>query len=67
MWDLITGLPKPVDHLNLDIKGPLTSCNWHPKYNLIAFGGFIQLCPIMVYGHVLSEAEQKSVAVAQVQ
>lgn len=41
MWDLITGLPKSVDHLNLDIKGPLTSCNWHPKYNLIAFGGFI--------------------------
>ena len=62
MWDLMTGAQISTDHLNLDIKGPLITCTWHPKYNLVAFGGFVQLCPIMVYGNVLSEVEQKMVA-----
>lgn len=62
MWDLITGIPISTDHLNLDIKGNLITCAWHPKYNLIAFGGFVELCPVMVYGNVLSDAEQKLVA-----
>lgn len=56
MWDLITGIPISTDHLNLDIKGNLITCAWHPKYNLVAFGGFVELCPVMVYGNVLSDA-----------
>lgn len=62
MWDLRSGLSINVDHLNLQIKGPLVTCSWHPKYNLVAFGGFVELCPILVYGNVLSAAEQKLVA-----
>lgn len=41
LWDLRYGNSIPVDHLNLDIKGPLITCDWHPKYNLVAFGGFV--------------------------
>lgn len=62
MWDLSTGSQISLDHLNLDIKGALVTCSWHPLYNLVAFGGFVELCPIMVYGNVLSESEQKLVA-----
>lgn len=62
LWDLITGGPISLDHLNLDIKGPLITCDWHRKYNLVAFGGFVELCPILVYGNILSDAEQKIVA-----
>lgn len=62
MWDLGSGSSVSLDHLNLDIKGPLVTCSWHPKYNLVAFGGFVELCPIMVYGNLLNEAEQKLVA-----
>lgn len=62
LWDLVTGLPISIEHLNLDIKGPLICCAWHPKYNLVAFGGFVELCPVLVYGNVLSDAEQKLVA-----
>lgn len=62
MWDLKSGLSVSVEHLNLEIKGPLVTCSWHPKYNLVSFGGFVELCPILVYGNVLSEAEQKLVA-----
>ena len=41
MWDLKSGLSISVDHLNLEIKGPLVTCSWHPKYNLVSFGGFV--------------------------
>jgi WD40 repeat protein len=54
LWEIMTGNSISTDHLNLDIKGPLITCNWHPKYNLVAFGGFVELCPIMVYGNVLN-------------
>ncbi len=56
LWDLITGGPISLDHLNLDIKGPLITCDWHRKYNLVAFGGFVELCPVLVYGNILSDA-----------
>jgi hypothetical protein len=28
----------------------------------VAFGGFVELCPVMVYGNVLGAAEQKMIA-----
>lgn len=56
MWDVFTGLTVDIDFLNLNIKGPLTCCDWHPKYNLVALSGFVEYCPIFVYGNILTEA-----------
>ncbi len=41
MWDVFTGALVDIDYLNLNIKGPLTCCDWHPKYNLVVFSGFV--------------------------
>ena len=65
LWDVFTGVQISLDHLNLDIKGPLSVCDWHPKYNLILISGFVEFCPIFVYGNTLSEAECKIVAAQQ--
>jgi hypothetical protein len=54
MWDVLTGQIIDLEHLNLNIKGPLVSCDWHPKYNLIVLSGFVENCPIFVYGNVLN-------------
>ena len=54
MWDILTGVKIELDHLNLDIKGSLSVCDWHPKYNLILIAGFVEWCPIFVYGNILS-------------
>jgi WD40 repeat protein len=61
LWDVIKGVTIDIDNLNLNINGPLTSCDWHPKYNLVAFGGFVEDCPVFVYGNMLSEVEVKLV------
>jgi len=42
LWDVFTGTAIDIDYLNLSIKGPLTSCDWHPKYNLIVISGFTE-------------------------
>lgn len=62
LWDVFTGAQIDISHLNLSIKGKLTSCDWHNKYNLVAFSGFVPNCPIFVFGNVLGEAEIKMVA-----
>ena len=56
LWDVFTGVTIDIDNLNLNIKGPLTCCDWHPKYNLIVLGGFVEDCPIFVYGNVLTQS-----------
>ncbi len=66
LWDVFTGNQIPLDHLGLGIRGKLVCCDWHPKYNLVAVSGFIDYCPLFVYGNVLSEAEIKMVS-AQLQ
>jgi hypothetical protein len=55
MWDIFTGGQISLDHLNLNLKGRLVCCDWHPKYNLVALSGFVENCPVFVYGNVLSE------------
>ena len=62
LWDIFTGNQVNMDHLNLNVKGHLVCCDWHPKYNLVAISGFIQYCPIFIYGNVLGEAEIKMVS-----
>ena len=62
LWDVFTGSQVNLDHLNLSVKGPLVCCDWHPKYNLVAFAGFVEFCPIFVFGNVLGEAEIKMVS-----
>lgn len=63
MWDVITGLTIDLDHLNLNIKGKLSSCDWHPKYNLIVLSGFVEYCPIFICGNVLSDNQIRIVAI----
>jgi WD40 repeat protein len=62
LWDVFTGTQIGLDHLGLNIKGKLVCCDWHPKYNLVALSGFVDYCPVFVYGNVLSEAEIKMVS-----
>ena len=38
------------------------TASWHPQLNLVAFGGFVEYCPVMVFGNILSDSEQKMVA-----
>jgi WD40 repeat protein len=66
LWDVFTGTQISLDHLGLNIKGKLVCCDWHPKYNLVAISGFVNYCPLFVYGNILSEAEIKMVS-AQLQ
>jgi WD40 repeat protein len=66
LWDIFTGTQINIEHLNLNIKGKLICCDWHPKYNLIAVSGFVDYCPIFIYGNILTEAEIKLVS-AQIQ
>ena len=41
LWDVFTGGQVSLDHLNVILKKRLTTCDWHPKYNLVALSGFI--------------------------
>lgn len=41
LWDVFTATHIDLDHLNLNIKGSLTSCDWHSKYNLVVLTGFV--------------------------
>ena len=66
LWDVFTGTQISLDHLGLNIKGKLVCCDWHPKYNLVAISGFVNYCPLFVYGNILSEAEIKMIS-AQLQ
>lgn len=54
LWDIFTGLQINFDHLNLNVKGKLVTCDWHSKYNLIVVSGFLDYCPIFVYGNILT-------------
>jgi len=53
LWDVFKGSQINLEHLNLNVKGHLVCCDWHPKYNLVAISGFFEYCPIFVFGNVL--------------
>ena len=65
LWDIFTGGQVSLDHLNLNLDGHLTTCDWHPIYNLVAISGFVPHCPVFVFGNILAPNQIQLIAAQQ--
>jgi len=49
LWDVITGELMDLKHLGVSFMGPVSDVAWNSEYHMIAFAGFGDQYPILVF------------------
>lgn len=51
LWDVATHDKIDLKHLGVSFMGPVIDVAWNPEYHMVAFAGFGDQYPILIYAH----------------